>query len=81
VGRTPSHQKQTLLSASATETAAVVATLGWLTGRQPSRRCMWLQLKSPSNFHRPKKILAETEMQTFIDKAEIGGNNWFYSKA
>jgi hypothetical protein len=20
-------------------------------------------------------------MQTFIDKAEIGGNNWFYSKA
>jgi hypothetical protein len=38
---------------------------------------------SATETHRPiftarKKFWAETEMQTFIDKAEIGGNNRFY---
>jgi hypothetical protein len=40
-----------------------------------------LQLKPPSNFHCQQKILAETEMQISLDEADIGGNNWFYSKA
>jgi hypothetical protein len=33
--------------------------------------------RSTAQFSPSEKILAETEMQTLIDKAEIGGNNWF----